>query len=192
MSTRIILNPKGARADMLREWVQLYQHVFLDRQERILNVRYPGTEKKVVTIAELRNKKAANATPDEIAWIRVTIPEADLQRVNAYIGCLGCGKRTHLALGTRFPCISCKKSDATAVHKVTFKFEAIDASGTMSFTTFNDDTEKLFRKTAVEIWEMKTTGNFDAFKAVQEVLSTKPFFIQVTPTLELARNSVLL
>ncbi|XP_021756072.1 uncharacterized protein LOC110721230 [Chenopodium quinoa] len=180
MSTRIILNPKGARADMLH------------RQERILNVSYPGTEKKVVTIAELRNKKAANATPDEIAWIRVTIPEADLQRVNAYIGCLGCGKRTHLSLGTRFPCISCKKSNATAVHKVTFKFEAIDASGTMSFTTFNDDTEKLFRKTAAEIWEMKTTGNFDAFKAVQEVLSTKPFFIQVTPTLELARNSVLL
>uniref|UniRef100_A0A803KX63 Uncharacterized protein n=1 Tax=Chenopodium quinoa TaxID=63459 RepID=A0A803KX63_CHEQI len=58
MSTRIIMNPKGQRADMLREWVKLYQHVLLDRQERILN--------------------AANATPDEIAWIKVTIPEADL------------------------------------------------------------------------------------------------------------------
>uniref|UniRef100_A0A803KVT6 Uncharacterized protein n=1 Tax=Chenopodium quinoa TaxID=63459 RepID=A0A803KVT6_CHEQI len=117
MSTRIIMNPKGARVDMLREWVKLYQHVLLDRQERILNVRYPSAEKKVVTIAELRSKKAANATPDEVAWIRVTIPEVDLQRVNAYIGCLGCGKWIHLALGTRFPCISCKKADTVAVHK---------------------------------------------------------------------------
>ncbi|XP_021743035.1 uncharacterized protein LOC110709127 isoform X1 [Chenopodium quinoa] len=192
MSTRIILNPKGARADLLREWVSLYQHVLQDRQERILNVRYPSTEKKVVTIAELRSKKAANATPDEVAWIKVTIPEADLQRVNAYIGCLGCGKRSHLALGTRFPCISCRKADTTAAHKVTFKFEAVDESGTMSFTTFNDDTEKLFRKTAAEIWDMKINGNLEAFRTVQERLSAEPFFIQVTPTLELARNSVLL
>ncbi|XP_021713520.1 uncharacterized protein LOC110681691 [Chenopodium quinoa] len=79
-----------------------------------------------------------------------------------------------------------------AAHRVTFKFEAADHSGTMSFTTFNDDTEKLFRKTASEIWNMKTSGNFEVFKAIQEILSTKPFFIQVTPTLELARNSVLL
>ncbi|XP_021762017.1 uncharacterized protein LOC110726809 [Chenopodium quinoa] len=172
--------------------VKLYQHVLLDRQERILNVRYPGTEKKIVTIAELRSKKASNATPDETAWIKVTIPEADLQRVNAYIGYLGCGKRTYLALGTRFPCISCKKGDTVATHKVTFKFEAVDDSGMMSFTTFSDDTEKLFRMTASEIWNMKTTGNLETFKVVQETLSTKPFFIQVTPTLELARNSVLL
>uniref|UniRef100_A0A803N3Y9 Uncharacterized protein n=1 Tax=Chenopodium quinoa TaxID=63459 RepID=A0A803N3Y9_CHEQI len=115
MSTRIIINPKGPRADMLREWVTLYRHVLLDRQERILNVRYPSTEKKIVTIAELRSKKAANATPDEIAWIRVTIPEPDLQK-----------------------------------------------------------------------------GNWEAFKAIQETLSTKPFYIQVTPTHELAINSVLL
>ncbi|XP_021742986.1 uncharacterized protein LOC110709078 isoform X1 [Chenopodium quinoa] len=148
MSTRIIMNLKGARADMLREWCKLYQHVLLDRQERILNVRYPSTDKKVVTIAELRRKKATNATPDEIAWIKVIIPKADLQRVNAYISCLGCGKRTHLALGTRFPCISCKKGDTVAVHKVTFKFEAVDDTGTMSFTTFSDDTEKHFRRTA--------------------------------------------
>uniref|UniRef100_A0A803MDU4 RNase H type-1 domain-containing protein n=1 Tax=Chenopodium quinoa TaxID=63459 RepID=A0A803MDU4_CHEQI len=107
--------------------------------------------------------EAVNATPDEIAWIKVTIPEADLQRVNAYIGCLGCGKRTHLALGTRFPCISCKKGDIVAVHK-----------------------------TATEIWDIKATVNFEAFKVVQAILATKPFFIQVTPTLELARNSVLL
>ncbi|XP_021722623.1 uncharacterized protein LOC110690105 [Chenopodium quinoa] len=144
MSTRIIINPKGPRADMLREWVTLYRHVLLDRQERILNVRYPSTEKKIVTIAELRSKKAANATPDEIAWIRVTIPEPDLQKVNAYTGCLGCAKRTHLPIGTHFPCISCKKGDTVSSHKVTFNFDAADESGTMSFTTFNDDTKKLF------------------------------------------------
>ncbi|XP_021740148.1 uncharacterized protein LOC110706542 [Chenopodium quinoa] len=117
MSTRIIMNPKGERADMLREWVKLYQHVLLDRQEKILNVRYPSAEKKVVTIAELRSKKASNAIPDEVAWIRVTIPDPDLQRVNAYIGCLGCGKRTHLPVGTRFPCISCKKGETTTVYR---------------------------------------------------------------------------
>ncbi|XP_021722717.1 uncharacterized protein LOC110690191 [Chenopodium quinoa] len=118
MSTRIILNPKGPRADMLREWVSLYQHVLQDMQERILNVRYPSAEKKIITITELRSKKAANATPDEVAWIRVTIPEANLQRVNAYIGCLGCGKRSHLALGTCFPYILARKQTVLLLIKL--------------------------------------------------------------------------
>lgn len=75
---------------------------------------------------------------------------------------------------------------------MTFKFDAANESGTMSFTTFNDDAEKLFRKPASEIWNIKSTGNLEAFRVVQRTLSTKPFFIQVTPTQELAMNSVLL
>uniref|UniRef100_A0A803MYU1 Replication factor A C-terminal domain-containing protein n=1 Tax=Chenopodium quinoa TaxID=63459 RepID=A0A803MYU1_CHEQI len=219
MSTRFIHEPQGDRANVLRECLisynsiyhgililypeidhdlylhyraKVYPRVLLDRQARVLTVRYPSEEKKIYAIAELRNKKPSNVMQEEIAWIRVTIPNVDLNKIHAYAGCQECSKRTNLPVGSRYRCTFCKKTDTTSVHKVTFKFKAIDDTGTMSFTTFNDDTEKLFRKSATEISSMKNTENLEAFATIQEILCTKPFFIKVGPTKELSMNNVLI
>ncbi|XP_021775584.1 replication protein A 70 kDa DNA-binding subunit B-like [Chenopodium quinoa] len=192
MSTRIIHEPKGDKADVLREWAKMYPQMLLGRQEKVLNVRYPNTVKNVVTIAELRARKAIHTMQNEIARIKVTIPEPEMERLNAYVGCQGCGKRTNIPVGTSFPCNACRKRDSVSSHRVIFKFECSDESGTMTFTTFNDATEKLFRKSSTEIFNIKTTEDVEAFRKRQEKLSTKPFIFQVTPSQELETNNVLI
>uniref|UniRef100_A0A803NDD2 Replication factor A C-terminal domain-containing protein n=1 Tax=Chenopodium quinoa TaxID=63459 RepID=A0A803NDD2_CHEQI len=215
MSTQFIHEPQGDKANVLREWAKVYPQVLLDRQARVLTVRYPSEEKKIYTIAGLRNKKPSNTMQEEVAWIRVTIPNAELNKIHAYAGCHECSKRTNLPVGSRYRCTVCRKTDTVSAHKVTFKFEAMDDTGAMSFTTFNDDTEKLFRMSAAEISSMKNTisipfinkclcsilssihkyvlhENLEAFAAIQEILSTKPFLIKVGPTKELSMNSVLI
>uniref|UniRef100_A0A803LC94 Replication factor A C-terminal domain-containing protein n=2 Tax=Chenopodium quinoa TaxID=63459 RepID=A0A803LC94_CHEQI len=75
--------------------------------------------------------------------------------------------------------------------RITFKFEASDTTGTMAFTTFNDDTERLFRKTAAEIYAIKESDDHNAFKTIQDLLSSTPFYIKVGPTWHLGQNNVL-
>uniref|UniRef100_A0A803MDJ1 Replication factor A C-terminal domain-containing protein n=1 Tax=Chenopodium quinoa TaxID=63459 RepID=A0A803MDJ1_CHEQI len=144
MSTRIIHDPVGDRANILKEWTKL------DRQARVL--------------------KPANALQDERFWLRITIPNADLEKVNAYAGCSICSKRTSVPIGTPFFCSVCSKPDCVFAHMVTFKFEATDGTGSMIFTTFNDDTKNLFGKSASKIYDIKNS---------------------VGPTLALSRNNVL-
>ncbi|XP_021751443.1 replication protein A 70 kDa DNA-binding subunit B-like [Chenopodium quinoa] len=192
MSTRIIHEPEGDRADILREWVKLYPQVLQDGQARVLNIRYPSPEKTIVSIADLRSKKAKHVLQEETVWIKATVQEPDLDRVNAYVGCYGCSKRTNLRVGTPFPCSICKKGDSISAHRVTFKFDATDGTGTMAFTAFNDDTERLFRKSATEIYNIKNTENLTAFEQISNIISTKPFFIKVGLTNKLSRNAVLI
>uniref|UniRef100_A0A803LLL1 Uncharacterized protein n=1 Tax=Chenopodium quinoa TaxID=63459 RepID=A0A803LLL1_CHEQI len=171
MSTRIIYEPEGERARVVSDWANLFHQRLVDRQARVLDVRYPSENKKNV-FAELKQKKPSNTLQEETLWIEVTIQDAELEKVNAYTGCSNCCKRTNLPL-------------------ITFKFEASDTTETMAFTTFNDDTERLFRKTAAEIYAIKESDDHNAFKAIQDLLSSTPFYIKVGPTWHLGQNNVL-
>lgn len=134
----------------------------------------------------------SNTLQEEILWIKVTIGNAELEKVNAYTGCLNCWrKRTNLPLQKRYPCPACSHKECICTERTTFKFEASDGTGTMAFTTFNDDTERLFRKTAAEIYAIKEADDHDAFKAIQNMLSNTPFYIKVGPTRHLGQNNVL-
>uniref|UniRef100_A0A803LJX7 Uncharacterized protein n=1 Tax=Chenopodium quinoa TaxID=63459 RepID=A0A803LJX7_CHEQI len=57
MSNRIIYEPKGERARVSSDWARLFNQRLVDRQARVLNVRFPSGEKKIVSIVELRQKK---------------------------------------------------------------------------------------------------------------------------------------
>uniref|UniRef100_A0A803M656 Replication protein A OB domain-containing protein n=1 Tax=Chenopodium quinoa TaxID=63459 RepID=A0A803M656_CHEQI len=59
MSTRIIHNPKGDRANMLREWVVAQKQLLQDRQARVLQIRDSTQEPSMKTIEELKEKKVA-------------------------------------------------------------------------------------------------------------------------------------
>uniref|UniRef100_A0A803KV58 Replication factor A C-terminal domain-containing protein n=1 Tax=Chenopodium quinoa TaxID=63459 RepID=A0A803KV58_CHEQI len=151
----------GKRESFVREIVvtderaNLFHQKVLDRQTRVLDVKYPGENKKIVSIAELRQKKPSNNIQEELLWIEVTIQNAELEKVHAYTGCSNCWKRTNLPLQKRYSCTSCYKKECICTERTTFKFEASDGTGTMAFTTFNDDTERLFRRSAAEIYAIK-------------------------------------
>uniref|UniRef100_A0A803MU35 Replication factor A C-terminal domain-containing protein n=1 Tax=Chenopodium quinoa TaxID=63459 RepID=A0A803MU35_CHEQI len=164
MSTRVIHEPKGYGANVLREWARLYSTMLLDRQSRVLQVRHPCDGKTLLTVAELKLKKACNALQDERFWLRMTIPQPELDKVNAYAGCSNCSERTHVPVGTHYPCSVCRKPDCVSTHRITFKFDAADDTGTMSFTAFNDDTEKLFGNSAAEICSIKNTAMNEELK----------------------------
>uniref|UniRef100_A0A803MY44 Replication factor A C-terminal domain-containing protein n=1 Tax=Chenopodium quinoa TaxID=63459 RepID=A0A803MY44_CHEQI len=191
MSTRIIHDPIGDRANVLKEWTKTTLSTLMDRQARVLKVRYPTNDKVLLTIAKLQLRKAAMLFKIERFWIRITIPNGELDKVNAYTGCSICSKRTTVPVGTPFYCNVCRKSDCVSADRVTFKFEATDDTGTMSFTTFNDDTEKLFGKSASEICSIKNTEDYEAFQYIRYLLQTKPVLVKVGPTLTLSRNNVL-
>ncbi|XP_021774140.1 uncharacterized protein LOC110738079 isoform X1 [Chenopodium quinoa] len=157
----------------------------------VLDVKYPGENKKIVSIADLKRRKPSNTMQEEILWIEVTIQNADLEKVNTYTGCSNCSKRSNLPLQKRFSCSSCSNKESICTERATFKFEARDDTGSMAFTTFNNDTERLFRKSAAEIYAIKEEGDYDSFKTIQNMLSSIPFYIQVGPTLHLAQNNVL-
>ncbi|XP_021747621.1 uncharacterized protein LOC110713485 [Chenopodium quinoa] len=110
---------------------------------------------------------------------------------NAYTGCSDCSKRTNLPLQKCYSCSVCSVKESICTERATFKFKASDDTRSMAFTTFNDDTERLFKKTSAEIYDIKEKGDYDEFKAIQDIISTTPFYIKVRPTLHLAQNNVL-
>ncbi|XP_021741231.1 probable replication factor A 73 kDa subunit isoform X1 [Chenopodium quinoa] len=191
MSTRIIYKPEGDRARELSDWANLFHQKILDRQTRVLEVKYPGENKKIVSIAELRRKKPSNTIQEELLWIEVTIQNAELEKVHAYTGCSNCWKRTNLPLQKHYSCTSCYKKECICTERTTFKFEASDGTGTMAFTNFNDDTERLFRRSAAETYAIKEADDHNAFEAIQDMLRSKPFYIKVGPTSHLGQNNVL-
>uniref|UniRef100_A0A803L2S1 Uncharacterized protein n=1 Tax=Chenopodium quinoa TaxID=63459 RepID=A0A803L2S1_CHEQI len=86
MSTRIIHNPKGDRANMLREWVVAQKQLLQDRQARVLQIRDSTQEPSMKTIEELKEKKAANSLMEERHWIQAIVPNASLDNVFVYTG----------------------------------------------------------------------------------------------------------
>uniref|UniRef100_A0A803MIQ2 Uncharacterized protein n=1 Tax=Chenopodium quinoa TaxID=63459 RepID=A0A803MIQ2_CHEQI len=135
----------------------LYVTMLIDKQARVLQVRYPSNEKMLLTTAEVQLKKACNPVQDDRFWLRVTVPKPNLDKLSTYVGCNICSKPTDVPIGTHYQSV-CKKPDCVSSHRVCFEFQATDGTGTMSFTALNDDTEKLLGMTASEIWSCKTTS----------------------------------
>uniref|UniRef100_A0A803MQK5 Replication factor A C-terminal domain-containing protein n=1 Tax=Chenopodium quinoa TaxID=63459 RepID=A0A803MQK5_CHEQI len=97
---------------------------------------------------------AYNVLQEERHWLQERIYEPDLENVIAYIGCSNCGRRTDFLVGTEFTCAGCKKASISS-YRVTFEFEVVDDPGEITFTTLNNDTEKLFGKITHEIHVIK-------------------------------------
>ncbi|KAK9696971.1 hypothetical protein RND81_08G007200 [Saponaria officinalis] len=158
MSTTIIHDPKGSRARALEDWVSQHQEALSDRQTRILDVH--------------------NTLQEERRWLKVVIPDANFDKVNAYLGCSNCGKRTDVPVGKPYACTTCSKDFS-------------DGTGTLAITMFTQDCEKMFRMTAPDIFRVKNSDDRTTFKAVQQLLRTPDVLIEVGPKTTLSRNNVL-
>uniref|UniRef100_A0A803LA31 Uncharacterized protein n=1 Tax=Chenopodium quinoa TaxID=63459 RepID=A0A803LA31_CHEQI len=190
MSTEIIHDPKGEKADILHEWARIHTQLLLQRQEKILQVRCQTLNDNYTKIQNLREKKAHNVLQEERHWLNITIAQPEVDNIIAYIGCFSCGRRTNVHVGTGFFCGGCKK-DSNASYRVTFKFQAVDDSRAMTFTTFNNDTEKLFGQNAQQIHFIRDFGAENTFLPIVRRLRTSQILVQVGPTTALSRNNVL-
>ncbi|KAK9665000.1 hypothetical protein RND81_14G083300 [Saponaria officinalis] len=190
MSTTIIHSPQGERADGLREWVGKHRKLLTDMQNRVVDVRKSGNDQTIKKIATLKMKKAQTTLQDERHWLLVTIP-AELNQINAYLGCSNCGKRADMPAGHVYSCTACSAENIKCSPKITFNTDVSDGSGTLSITTFTVDAIKLFRMDAADIFKMKHSEDHETFKQIKELMHTVPVLIQVGPKATLSRNNVL-
>ncbi|KAK9715599.1 hypothetical protein RND81_06G176000 [Saponaria officinalis] len=104
MSTTFDKNPAGNRANNLREWAQKNHNVLADMNSRIADVKNTPTEKVIKIIYTLLQKKVQNTLQEERHWLQVTVPDLDFNKINAYVGCSKCGKRTDIPAGQPYKC----------------------------------------------------------------------------------------
>ncbi|XP_021846563.2 replication protein A 70 kDa DNA-binding subunit B-like [Spinacia oleracea] len=174
ISTVFVHDPEGHRADALKEWALRHQVVLADRQARVLDVRNPSNEKVIITLDELRNKKKTNTLQEERPWLKVCISDARLEKVHAYLGCPNGGKTTTVPVGEAFNCLTCSRNGVISTPRITFNCEVSDDTGTYAFTTFTEDSERLFRMAVADIFRMKHALSKVAIEedVVEDVLTT--------------------
>ncbi|KAL9232389.1 hypothetical protein vseg_007504 [Gypsophila vaccaria] len=191
MSTTIIVSPKCEQTNNLEQWVSRSGNMLSDMRQRIMDVRNSVNERAPTKISALRQKKAHNTLQEERHWLQVTVPHPDFEKINAYLGCSYCGKRAEVPPGIAFTCTTCSKKGCICSPRVTFSCEVSDGTGQLSITTFTEDSEKLFRMQAADIFRVKHSDDNKAFSTIQKMLQTNTFMIQVGPKATLTRNNVL-
>ncbi|KMT07694.1 hypothetical protein BVRB_6g148170 [Beta vulgaris subsp. vulgaris] len=157
MATEFHRNPVGERASALRKWSEEKRTMVLDRMARICEARNPAEQSEIVTIDTVKQKQVGNTLQEERHWIKVTIPEPDRSRIVPYVGCNSCGKRTENDCDVSYTCKFCNKENCIATPRITFKFDAADDTGEMTFTAFTQECEALFNLPAAEIYDQIAT-----------------------------------
>ncbi|XP_074295400.1 uncharacterized protein LOC141623219 isoform X2 [Silene latifolia] len=109
MSTSITTSPTGDKVVALTKWKTQNKESLSELQARIRRVRDPNALIHVVTLNALKSKKARSTLRDERYRLKVTVENASLQKVNAYLGCSNCGKRSVYLAGESFRCETCTK-----------------------------------------------------------------------------------
>ncbi|KAK9690359.1 hypothetical protein RND81_09G122300 [Saponaria officinalis] len=161
-STIIIHSPVGDKAEALSAW-----------------------------ISALRSQKEKSTLQDERHWLEVVIPNAELHKINAYMGCSKCAKRSSILPGRTYTCSTCSKTDCTTAPKITFNCDISDGTGTLPMTAFTSTAEQLFKMSASDIYHMKHSDDDRAFTALQELLRVTTFKVQVGPAKSLSINNIL-
>ncbi|KAK9665106.1 hypothetical protein RND81_14G090700 [Saponaria officinalis] len=190
-STIIIHSPIGEKAEALSAWMTNHQTALAQLQSRIYHIKMSLPVIKTTKISALRSKKAKSTLQDEKHWLEVTIPNAELHKINAYMGCSKCAKRSGIPPGHTYTCSACSKPDCTTTPKITFSCDISDGTGTLPMTTFTSTAEQLFKMSASDIYHMKHSDDDKAFTAVQELLRVTTFKVQVGPAKSLSINNIL-
>ncbi|KAK9676501.1 hypothetical protein RND81_11G081400 [Saponaria officinalis] len=108
-------NPEGEKAEMLRA---CYYKLLLHTQ-------------------------ASGTLQEERHWLHVLTPEFDRKHVRFYLGCSHCGTGSNKDISVVYNCDTCKRHGVTSVPRMNVTFEAVDETGSYTFTTFTVDAEKL-------------------------------------------------
>uniref|UniRef100_A0A803MWY7 Replication protein A OB domain-containing protein n=1 Tax=Chenopodium quinoa TaxID=63459 RepID=A0A803MWY7_CHEQI len=139
-----------------------------------------GTEPVPITLDHIINKTVDNTVQEEVYTITVTIPDAQLSNVIAYIGCDGCANY-----------YSQFKSTDPRPFQVNFTFDAVDNTRTFRLTAFSPVCEQLLQLPTIEIFERKIKDDWSDFDHLAAALKNTPMHIILHPAQSLNRAGVL-
>uniref|UniRef100_A0A803MWE0 Replication factor A C-terminal domain-containing protein n=1 Tax=Chenopodium quinoa TaxID=63459 RepID=A0A803MWE0_CHEQI len=89
---------------------------------------------------------------EERIWLKAKIPEPDVGKIIAYIGCDNCGRCCEELAGETFKCSSCPNKVCTATARVNYTFTITDGTGELKLTAFGAECEKLFGMKLADIY----------------------------------------
>ncbi|XP_021725939.1 replication protein A 70 kDa DNA-binding subunit B-like [Chenopodium quinoa] len=191
VSTTIDPAPSGEKADALRAWAHAHPDIISDYMSRQLEFMIIGAEPVPTTLDNINGKTVDNTVQEEIYTLTVTIPDAQLDNVIAYIGCDNCGKRCGVAANVAFFCPHCPDKKCTSTERVNFTFDAADDTGTCRLTAFGQVCEQIFKLKTLEIFERKIKDDWKDFDHVAAALKSTLMHIILYPSQALNRAGVL-
>ncbi|KAK9665185.1 hypothetical protein RND81_14G096100 [Saponaria officinalis] len=159
-STIIIHSPVGDKAKALSAWMISHQTALAQLQSKIYHIKMSMPVVKTTKISALRSKKLTlhagkiNIAGRE-ALVGSSYPNAELHKINAYMGCSKCAKRSSIPPGRTYTCSTCSKPGCTTTPRITFNCDISDGTGTLPMTTFTSTAEQLFKMSASDIYHMK-------------------------------------
>ncbi|KAL2932435.1 Replication protein A 70 kDa DNA-binding subunit B, partial [Bienertia sinuspersici] len=191
MSTRIITNPKGEKADALRAWATNHQNILTDHRSKLAEIHSSTTTTPITKIEEINRKRASNTWQEERFNLKVTLPTASTENLRLYLGCSKCGRRTNETIDTTFTCTFCNVQSAKSEPRPILKVDAVDDSGSMALTFFAKEVEYLVGIPCIEMWKLKENDNDEVLAEKMFSLRQKNVNIEIGPTLALSTSRVL-
>ncbi|KAK9698910.1 hypothetical protein RND81_08G139900 [Saponaria officinalis] len=190
-STFVKFNPEGEKAEMLRAWGEANKKAISIKHRQVFDVRLPETTRITTTIKRMCSKKASDTLQDERHWLHVFTPEFDRKDVRFYLGCNHCGTGSNEDISVVYNCDTCKRQGVTSVPRMNVTFEAVDETGSYTFTAFTVDAEKLLEIKANVLYAMKLEEKQDYLRDAESKIRASSVYIQVGPAASLSRNRVL-
>ncbi|XP_021740142.1 replication protein A 70 kDa DNA-binding subunit B-like [Chenopodium quinoa] len=174
MSTLIILGSSGDTAEHLKKWSRDKKPYINELMAKVLLIREPPVERIITTIGELKLKKLTDTMQEERIWLKAKIPEPDVRKIIAYIGCDNCGCRCEELAGETFKCSSCPNKVCTTTARVNYTFTITDGTGELKLAAFGAECEKLFGMKLADIYSKEHWDGFD--EAAARLSTTEAYF----------------
>ncbi|XP_074296607.1 uncharacterized protein LOC141626947 [Silene latifolia] len=168
-------------AEALRAWARANKEVVKVKQGQVVQVRVPDTRHIITSIKMLRSKKASHTLQEERHWLYISVPEFDRKDVRFYLGCSHCGTRSNIDINVKYKCDACHRENVNSSPRMNITFEAIDETGSYTFTTFTEDAEKLLEAKATALHAM-------SLEAKQSYLTERECKLRVATTSKLAQQ----
>ncbi|XP_021721524.1 uncharacterized protein LOC110689099 [Chenopodium quinoa] len=112
MSTTIDPTPTSEKANALKAWAHAHPDIIADYMARQLEFMTVGVESIPTTLDQIIGKNVDNTVQEETYTLAITIPDAQLTNIIAYIGCDNCGRCCDVAANVSFFCPHCPEKNA--------------------------------------------------------------------------------
>ncbi|CAO2826094.1 unnamed protein product [Amaranthus hypochondriacus] len=120
MSTNIILEPTGDKANTLRQWAFSHANLLSERRYNIMQTQKISYQQHVCTIDWVKSKTASNTIQEERHWIKAFISNFSYADVRKFLACSNCNTKTYTEKNFLFNCPTCYKKDCTSIPRLVY------------------------------------------------------------------------
>ncbi|XP_074266150.1 replication protein A 70 kDa DNA-binding subunit B-like [Silene latifolia] len=181
--TVVNLSPIGNKAAL----GETHQELLNTKKQQLLNVLYPEEGRKIITMAELFQKKVTETLQEEEHWLKVDLTNFDISKLQLYLGCSNCGRINDKAIDITYTCSSCLKVGVISTPRLQITFDAADETGSFFFTAYNENAEILLEVEAAILYSMTPQEKEEYLLQIERQVRDNPVYIQVRPSSALAR-----